>query len=121
MPRIKVTCFIDVDAGPNFAKWKDQECMCLTHSRAKTGGYYLTTHKRRTSTEEMCRLQGLNPSDVPWVQGGMARTTFNGALGNAMSANVLERLLPRVLQAAGIIETTDWTDKWSQEGYNPTR
>ena len=35
---------------------------------------------------------------------GMARTAAGKALGNAMSQNVLERLLPRVAFAAGLIQ-----------------
>ena len=117
----KVTCFIDVDAGAGRASWTDEECPCLTRSRARTGGFYLTTHHRRMSTEEMCRLQGMSPSDAPWQNAGLSRTFFNGALGNAMSVNVLHRLLPRVLQAAGLIEAADWTDKWERPEYNPTK
>lgn len=41
-----------------------------------------------------------------------------------MSVNVLERLLPRVLAAAGLIDKEDWNDAWSviapQLSYNPT-
>ena len=117
----KVTCFIDVDASATRASWSDEECPCLTRSRARTGGFYLTTHKRRMCTEEMSRLQGMSPSDLPWQRAGLSRTMFNGGLGNGMSVNVLHRLLPRVLQAAGLIEAADWTDKWMHPGYNPTK
>jgi len=91
--------------------------MCLTESRVKSGGFYVTTLSRRMSTDEMTRFQGMRPQ--PWKKWGMSRTMFNGALGNAMSVNILERLLPRVLQAAGLIKNTDWSDKWAKSGYNP--
>jgi hypothetical protein len=44
----KTTCFIDVDSGDKYGSWSDEECPCITHSRGKSGGFYLTTHKRRT-------------------------------------------------------------------------
>jgi hypothetical protein len=112
----------DVDSSDDRANWSERESMCLTHSRAKSGGFYVTTHKRRQSTTEMGRFQGMSPRDVPWqTKWGMSRTSFNGALGNSMSVNVLQRLLPRVLEAAGLIESEDWKDHWAQEGYNPLR
>ena len=74
------------------------------------------------STEEMCRFQGFHADEVPWEEAGLARTLVNGALGNAMSINVLERLLPRALESAGVLEEGDWKDFWAGDpDYNPTK
>ena len=42
---------------------------------------------------------------------------MGAVLGSAMSVNVLERLLPKALKAAGLIH--DFEDKWAVEGHNP--
>ena len=38
-----------------------------------------------------------------------------------MSMNVLERLLPRVLEASGVVRGDEWLDLWLDPDYNPTK
>ena len=51
----------------------------------------------------MCILQGMRPSRLEW-KNVVPEGAFGHMIGNSMSVNVLERLLPRVLHAAGLIE-----------------
>ena len=74
---------------------------CLTASRASGGGFYLPALGRFTTTEEMGKCQGMSVADMPW-QETMTEKQFRHALGNAMSQNVLEALLPKVLSSAGL-------------------
>jgi hypothetical protein len=61
--------------------------------------------KRMTTTDELGRLQGF----PTWAVDKMLSTSANAgdirfAIGNAMSVNVLVRLLPRVLHSAGMLK-----------------
>ena len=52
------------------------------------------------------------------IQLPIARTAMNAAIGNAMSANVLMRLLPKAIWAAGIVDDKP-ADVWGvmRNGY----
>ena len=94
--------FIDVDASERFSQWRANESFTLTRARTKSGGWFITCRARRTTTKEMLMLQGIDPAVVGDFE-KMPRTHFNTAIGNGMSANVLERLLPKIAYAAGIL------------------
>jgi hypothetical protein len=60
----------------------------------------------------MSELQGVRLSDVKqWS--GVSQSVIGHAIGNSMSRNVLDRLLPRVLHAAGLLPSLP-TDRWQQ-------
>jgi DNA (cytosine-5)-methyltransferase 1 len=82
---------------------------CITRSRGGSGGHWVTKRGQRMTVDEAMRLQG-------WM-GPFARVLpaqqMGRHLGNAMSANVVERLLCRLLPAmdlwpAGLLE-----DRWA--------
>ena len=58
-------------------------------------------------------MQGFAPGSIDWEAAGVSRTAAGTMLGNAMSCNILERLLPRVLFAIGI--SPPWVaDPWDK-------
>lgn len=59
----------------------------------------------------MSELQGVRLSDIN--REGVSDVAIGRALGNAMSRNILDRLLPRVLFAAGLLRTLP-TDRWER-------
>ena len=65
-----------------------------------SGGYFLTHKQRFMSIEEMLRLQGF-PQDFAEKARAMAITprSLAGMVGNAVSVDLLEVLLDRVLGA----------------------
>ena len=73
---------------------------CLTRPRCMSGGYFLTHKQRFMSLEEMLRLQGF-PHDFAEKARAMAITprSLAGMVGNAVSVDLLEVLLDRVLGA----------------------
>jgi site-specific DNA-cytosine methylase len=77
-------------------------CPCLTASRCKSGGHYLMNKERFLTWQEMCRLQGLPPTKVDFHAAGVELRDFRHAVGNAMSVNVLMRLLLPLLYSAGL-------------------
>ena len=93
--------FVDIDCSAKFANWRAEECMTLTRARAMAGGYYVTSLKRRTDTEEMMHLQGISSHSLgDWVP-HLSRTDMNAAVGNAMSVNVVVKVLEQALRAVG--------------------
>jgi len=111
----KVTIMVDVDASEKFRQWRVLESPSITRTRAKSGGWYLSTHNRRTCTEELMKLQGMKPESVGEYT-KYPRTEINAAVGNAMSVNVLERLLPRVAFASGAM-AGEIPDKWLDKAF----
>ena len=73
---------------------------CLTRARCMSGGYFLTHKQRFMSVEEMLQLQGF-ARDCAEKARAMAITprSLAGMVGNAVSVDILEVLLDRVLGA----------------------
>ena len=100
------TILVDLAASARFENQGVDIAPCITATRAKTGGFLIMNQKRMTTTQELGRLQGF----PTWAVDKMLSTTANAgdirfAIGNAMSVNVLVRLLPRVLHSAGLLKT----------------
>ena len=112
--------FVDVAAGKSFEQWTAHICPCLTRSRGQSGGFWVSTLGRKMTVPELFKLQGIRPADVPWEKSDITRTAIGGAIGNAMSVNVLQRLLPEVCYAAGLISHDPASfDLWRNPKYNP--
>ena len=93
-----------VDVGSS-AKWSHvmRGCSpCLTASRAKTGGHYLLTFRRLMTETEICRLQGIPDGRFDYAKANVKQNQFLHAVGNAMSSNVVARILARALPAANL-------------------
>ena len=68
---------------------------------------------RKASIDDIMAMQGFAPGSIDWEAAGVSRTAAGTMLGNAMSCNILERLLPRVLFAIGI--SPPWVaDPWDK-------
>ena len=79
--------FIDINAGKSHAHWTLDEMPTLTKSRG-TIGYWCTALGRCTSLNENQKFQGiLSPIDPKGA--GVCAGHLGGAVGNAMSINVL--------------------------------
>ena len=108
---------VDIDASRRFKQFMINKSPCITKSRGRSG-YYILNKERRMSLHEIARLQGFRPSDIePLAKHG--KTFLGAAIGNAMSVNVLERLLPRVCYSAGLIRSADLMDGWESKAYRP--
>ncbi len=99
-------CFVDVMASKAFAQVQIGKAPCITATRAAQGGYYITTKRRLTTLTELGRLQGWPTWKIATLLGTNVPPRIIGhAIGNGMSVNVLMRLLPRALWAAGLLES----------------
>ena len=68
---------------------------CLTRSHYR--GHWITNKNRRLTLKEMMRLQGMNPENIT-IKG--TPTQQGQQLGNAMSVNVIQRVIQSSLKAA---------------------
>lgn len=95
---------IDVGASPAWGHAMTDCSPCLTAQRcAHHGGHYLLRFKRTMTEKEVCRLQGIPDGRVDYVQAGVPKAKFLHAVGNAMSSNVLARILAHALPASGLV------------------
>ena len=74
---------------------------------------------RRATLTEMMRFQGMLPTVLTGWGDCMSERQMGHALGNAMSVNVLQRVLARALKASGLASVV--RDPWRDPLYNPWR
>ena len=82
-------------------------CPCLLHS--DRAGPWNLSRGEYLGAAACSRLQGLPAADIT---GGTSDGEAIGLLGNAMSLNVVERLLGRALAAVGLLPQV-WVDRWA--------
>eukprot|EP00931_Biecheleriopsis_adriatica_P081455 TRINITY_DN5477_c0_g1_i4.p1 TRINITY_DN5477_c0_g1~~TRINITY_DN5477_c0_g1_i4.p1 ORF type:complete len:404 (+),score=79.58 TRINITY_DN5477_c0_g1_i4:86-1213(+) len=102
------TFIIDHQSSPKFCGWMQDKVMCMTKSRAS--GHWVTSRGRAMNLDEMLRCQGMERSFKQVV----SDSQMGAQIGNAMSQNVIERLMLRVLPAAGLVSARRrLVDRWS--------
>ena len=97
---------LDIDASQRFRSYMLDRSHCLLKSRPR--GYYMSSRKRRITAAEIFKLQGF----APLPTGAVSRCAIGGMLGNAMSLNVVVRLLSLALPSVGLIVARDFVDPW---------
>jgi DNA-cytosine methyltransferase len=85
----------------------EDKVMCITKSRPK--GHWITSRGRTMNLDEMLRCQGMERCFTQLT----TDRQLGIMIGNAMSQNVLERLLIRVLPAAGLALGRPLVDRWA--------
>lgn len=81
------------------------KCPCLTRGPR---GHWVAHRGRYLRLAEAARFQGMSPRNCRVV---VTDRQFSAQLGNAMSVNVVERVLARALPAAGLAE--ELPDRWA--------
>jgi len=110
-PLGKDTYVIDCDSTEKFATANLNCAPCITRRRG--GGHWLSTRGRRTTKEEMMRLQGMKPEDFKVV---VSENQWGQQIGNSMSVNVLERIFVRLLPSANLVPPGKvLKDRWEAE------
>ena len=104
----KEPCIADLDSTK--VSWKHNMSPCLTRTRGGMGGFWVTCRGRRFTVNEMLRLQGVSPR---LLNLSVVSSRQMGLLcGNAMSCNVLERILFRALPAVSLAEQSHLLPRW---------
>ena len=111
---VKHPHFIDCESSQDFAAVPRAYMGCITATRGKTRGWWVTSRGRCLTIGEVLRFQGLdlrelNRRDIPDSEVGKMA-------GNAMSANVLERVMTRALYHASLTPKP-LVDQWEDPSY----
>ena len=89
-------------------------CPCITRARGGNG-FFLMSRGRRLTVSELLRLQGF-PTYILRCQAkaSCSNRLLGAMVGNAMSCNILERILVRLLPACGLSFGASLHDRWGE-------
>lgn len=110
----RVVVVTDTQASPQWRVYGVDVFPCQTASRGERLGWWLSVVGRRVTVPELLRFQGINDEDLDLaaLQGTVVTDRDVGRmLGNAMSLNVLERVLAKALWAAALVQRRP-VDRW---------
>ena len=86
---------------------------CITATLGKNKGLYISTKGAPIDTTDLACLQGLPKDFFDHIGCGVSATHYGHQLGNAVSCNVMMRVLPAALKAAGLIRSLPEEDYWA--------
>ena len=103
---------LDARASEKYRHLHKNYTPTVTKARGACGGFVLLSRGlcRWLSMVESGKLQGTDISRLNLT--GISRTQLGMMVGNAMSRNIMDRVLPRLLHAASLIRTLP-KDKWA--------
>ena len=108
---------VDVDSSEEYASSSVGYCMRLTNRGCAPRGYWCSLRGGTLTWEQMARLQGFEPDWIDTDIAGVSESQIAGMVGNAMSVNVLARLIPRVLFAGGLATKSEMEEMLSHSGW----
>lgn len=104
---------VDIGGTSQFAHYTVDEFPTITATRAVSFAFWVADLGRRVTLDELVMLQGFDPASFATRKDAkITDARLAHMVGNAMSCNVLERLLPRVLDSVGIVPDVVKPDKW---------
>ena len=95
---------VDIDCSDRYQTIGVDCARVLTRARGGRGGPWITSRGRRTTINEMMRLQGFTSEDVPW-QGLMSECQLGSLLGNSIPVPLIGRVLASALTASGCVNS----------------
>ena len=102
------TYVVDCDASKSRSSFMKEQSPCLTRSRFN--GHWVSSRNRRMNVHEMMRLQGVDPQTFVY---DISDQEIGRQLGNAMSVNVIERLLHSIFSSTNTLPQSEETvDRW---------
>ncbi len=102
----------DVAASDKFAGSMVNLMPCITATRGSQRGFHVSTTGDRITTHDMVMCHGLPPRFFDPKRCHVGERQFGKQLGNAISCNVMMRIIPRALLAAGLIRSAPEPDYW---------
>jgi hypothetical protein len=112
---------IDAQASPMFRHCMRGVAPCITRARGGSGGHYVSKLHRYLHVQEIAGLQGVPSKLVAAMMDatrGERGHPVGQALGDAMSLNVLMRILPRALYCVGLLQKKP-EDLWALATEHP--
>ena len=98
---------VDCDSSVGKATHSNLHSPCLTRSRYK--GHWITAYERRMTLHEMAKLQGI---DISKLDSPSTSAQLGQQIGDAMSMNVIERLITRALASTNLNVHMPAGDRW---------
>ena len=98
----KRSIVVDVGCTDQFAHHMVDCFPTITARRGSELNYWIVDMGRRVTVTDFMLLQGVSPDSYPMDKVGVSDKRMGHMLGNAMSCNILERLLPRALMLIGV-------------------
>ena len=95
---------VDIDASPRFSTYGIDEAKTITRSRGGDGGPWISTRGRRTTPNELIKLQGFELKDVPWTTLKISQRQVGQLIGNAVSVNTMGAILEEALWSSGLVD-----------------
>ena len=109
------TFMMDLGAGKHFGQCTQNKSPCITRARGGSMGYFISNQNRYSNLHDLGRIQGFTTKEVDAIiTSGMSEKHIGAAIGNAMNKMVLDRLLPKVIWAAGLSGDTKIEDPWKK-------
>lgn len=105
---------LDVQASARFQHPLVNCSPCLLKTRCAQGGYYIPKLQRRLLSEEVARFQGLPQPVIAAMSAveNLSVRALDEAAGDAMSVNVLQLVLRRCCDSAGLTRLGPSKDFW---------
>ena len=105
---------VDVGCSVSRRSYMVNRFPAITSTRAAlaTGGWWRVKMRRASCLEDYLLLQGIPTNYFNLERCGVSRARLSHMCGNAMSVNVLERLLIKVLASIGIFPSHPKPDIW---------
>ena len=88
---------LDIDSSLEYSNVMVGRSPCMTRSRDQ--GFWLYRRGRRMNLQEQLRLQGMNAG----MEVVVSKKAMSQMVGNAMSQNILERILTRLLPSLNLV------------------
>ena len=86
---------------------------CLTHTRAASLAYWITTRGQCVDAHELPKFQGMKLADFGNLDSaGVTMNQSAGIIGNCVSLNVIEQVLIEGLWAAGLVASKP-VNRWN--------
>ena len=112
---IDTPLFADIDCSARYFKASGRVLHTFIATRGRAGGPWICARGRRTDVyEELPWVQGFHPRQLDFEGAGITRSQAGGMLGNAMSLNVVERLLCEAFWCAGLSSKRP-VDRWANQ------
>ena len=102
---LKTPVLVDVDCSRKFQTFGINVARTITRTRGMSGGPWISTRGHQVTTNEVLRLQGFKPEDVPWQDASVSKTAIGGMVGNAVTVHTVGHLLAAAMFAGGLTMT----------------
>ena len=100
-----IPVLVDIDCSEKYSTFGIDEAKTITRTRGGSGGPWISTRGRRTTLNEMLKLQGFKHEDCPWDAMKISARQTGQLIGNAITVHTMGCILQEAMWSAGLIQT----------------